>query len=271
MKAVRNLAVLVGILAAAFVSLPWTISFFIFQPVKLDSKAVEHLNLSSGRSVVITSTGGLRLSGWFMPPMNASPTIILVHGRSGNISTRTTIAQRLFDDGFGVLLFDYRGYGASEGAPSEAALSEDTQSAFEWAVAQNIPPSQIIVVGQSLGNAPASDLAARHSVAGLLLVSPFTSLPEAAADKLPWLPIQVIPWNANRYEVGRLLSRVACPIIAIASDSDGLVPIVNARKLGADLSRFQFVEVTGFAHDGMLANLVSEGTITSLLRRFPTS
>ena len=214
------------------------------------------------------SADGSRLSGWWLPPPSTDDaTVILVHGRSANISTRAPIARRLQRDGFGVLLFDFRGYGASEGHPSERALIEDSLAAYDWTRRQGIDPRRILVIGQSLGNAPAASVASSRPVAGLVLVSPFSSLPEAAADRVSWLPLGIVPWRRNRFEVSGPLRRSRAPLVMIASRADDLVPIEHARKVARSAGRpVRWVELTTARHDGLLAAATERGAVTHALR-----
>lgn len=190
-----------------------------------------------------------------------------MHGRSANVSTRVAIARRLHRDGFGVLLFDYRGYGASEGRPSERALAEDSLAAYDWTRRQGVGPRRIILIGQSLGNAPAAQVAAARTVGGLVLTSPFTNLPEAAADRLPWLPLRVVPWPRNRFEVSGRLRDSTVTLILIASRADDLVPIGHARKVADAAHRpVRWIEMSSAPHDGLLAAAAESGALTQALR-----
>jgi fermentation-respiration switch protein FrsA (DUF1100 family) len=261
-------AVLLGLLAAAIAALPFVITPFIFWPDAIGSADPSRWGLRQARSVMFAAADGSALSGWWLaPPTATAATVLLVHGRSGNISSRASIARRLRADGFGVLLFDYRGYGASEGTPSERGISEDALSAYAWLRAQGISPGRLIVIGQSLGNAPAAQLTSNRPVAGLVLVSPFVSLPEAAADRLPWLPIRAVPWPRNRFEVQASLAGSAPPLIFIASRGDDLVPFAHSARLDAALDRrARWIVLPSAPHDGLLAEATHSGALTGALR-----
>lgn len=256
------------LLALAFATLPWTITPFIFLPADMDLATAENPPIDGARFVQIEAVDSARLSGWWVPPRNDNPVLLLVHGRSGNISTRAEIARRLTTDGFGMLLFDYRGYGASNGEPSESHFSEDALSAYDWLIEHGTLPERIIVIGQSLGNAPASNLAAARSIAALILVSPFESLPGAAADRFPWAPIGLIPWQQNRFDVLSNLADVTAPVTLIASSGDRLVPIEHSRRVAGRLSHpHLFVEVSHQPHEGLLTYLAESGELTRVLLR----
>jgi pimeloyl-ACP methyl ester carboxylesterase len=164
-------------------------------------------------------------------------------------------------------MFDYRGYGASQGSPSELAMSEDAISAYAWLLAQGVSPQRLIVIGQSLGNAPAAQLASHRPVGGLVLVSPFSNLPEAAADRLPWLPLGALPWPRNRFEVQASLAASKAPLVLIGSRRDELVPFAHSRRLAAvSRRRVRWIEFPSTPHNGLLAAAASSGALTQALR-----
>jgi pimeloyl-ACP methyl ester carboxylesterase len=192
--------------------------------------------------------------------------VLLVHGRSPNVSTRASIAARLRDDGFGVLLFDYRGYGRSSGRPTEESLTADAEAAYDWLRGQDVSPGRIIVLGQSLGDAPAAQLTASRPVAGLALVSPFTSLPDAIADRTGVGIIRQLPWPRNRFEVADSLVRTRAPVLFIVSRQDGLVPYANSYRASQHARFGRWLEAGGLGHDGLLAAVARDGRLSQALR-----
>lgn len=267
----KPLGVVAGVLlalAALRLALPFTIAAFVFRPTALPRADPHGWGFAEARLVTFPAADGARLTGWWAPPKAGAPVVLIAHGRSANISTRAAIGRRLSDDGFGVLLFDYRGYGASAGGPSERGLEEDAVSAFDWLATQHIGAGRIIVLGQSIGDAAAARVAATHPVAALVLVSPFTSLPEAAADRFGLLVLPQAPWPVNRFDVGSSLRRVEAPVVFVASRNDGLVSIETTRKAAALLrSPPLWLEDDRLKHDGMLAAVTADGRLTATLRR----
>jgi hypothetical protein len=169
--------------------------------------------------------------------------VLIAHGRSANVCTRASIAATLHRDGFGVLLFDYRGCGRSSGHPSEAGLTEDAVSAYDWLRFQGVAAQRIIVLGQSIGDAPAAQLSAVRPVAALVLVSPFTSLPGAMADYIGWPLMERLPWTHNRFDVAGSLRKLHVPVLFIASRQDGLVPYANSRRAARYARRHRWFDV----------------------------
>lgn len=258
-------SVLTVLLGFATVSI-W-ISAFIYKPSQLSNPAPSAWSLPTARSIVFRSGASDRLFGWWLPPPTATaPVVLVVHGRSANISTRAPVAARLLADGFGVLLFDFRGYGQSTGHSTERSLSQDADAAYDWIRQQGIEPHRIVVLGQSLGNAPAAQLSASRSVGALALVSPFTSLPDAMADRFPWAPLRLIPWPENRFEVQASVRRLHVPVLLIVSQDDGLVPYANSKRLAASTLHPHWLEMNGPPHDGLLAAVSRTGRLSQALK-----
>ncbi|MEA3017547.1 MAG: uncharacterized protein QOI38_2269 [Sphingomonadales bacterium] len=268
-RALRFLAAFCVLVLLLLLALPFAAPWFIFRPEPLASLDPRPWGVPA-QGVTFAARDGSRLTGWWVPPPNpGAPVVLLVHGRSGNIATRAGIARRLATDGFGILAFDYRGYGASAGTPSERAIGEDTLTAYDWLRSQGVPPERIVVVGQSLGNAPAARLAALRPIAGLLLASPFMSLPEAAADLHSALPVRRLPWGRNRFEVAAHLRRVRAPTLLLVSRRDALVPFAHSLRFAESLPRPPlWIVEDRHGHDGLLAAAVAEGRIQAFLRSF---
>jgi pimeloyl-ACP methyl ester carboxylesterase len=129
-----------------------------------------------------------------------------------------------------------------------------------------VRPERLVLVGQSLGNAPAARLAAERPVAALVLVSPFTRLPAALAERLPWLPIGWLPWPRNRFEVEAWVARVRAPVLLVASAADGLVPMADSWRVATAARDPRWLRADDLRHDGLLVGVVERGALTRALR-----
>ena len=257
-----GLVLLLGLATASL----W-ISAFIYRPSPLSNPDPQAWSLPTARSVTIRSGTSDRLFRWWLaPPTATAPVVLLIHGRSANVATRAPVAARLAADGFGVLLFDFRGYGRSTGRSTERSLTEDAEAAYDWIRAQGIEGRRIIVLGQSLGDAPAAQLSATRSVGALALVSPFTSLPGAVADRFPWAPVRLLPWPQNRFEVQASVRTLPIPVLLIVSRDDGLAPYSNSRRLAASARHPRWLELNRQRHDGLLTAVSRSGRLSQALR-----
>jgi len=186
--------------------------------------------LPGAQDVVLTTSDGLALGGWYLPPSGGCTASVLVaHGNGGNRAGRVGLARGLGDRGFGVLLFDYRGYGENRGSPSEAGLARDARAARDLFVSQEpVATPSIIYLGESLGTGVVSELALEHPPAALVLRSPFTSLADVgrATYGVPvgWLLRDKFPVRDN-------VVRLDVPIAVVYGDSDTIVPTEQSRAV----------------------------------------
>ncbi|MFC1485833.1 alpha/beta hydrolase, partial [Candidatus Latescibacterota bacterium] len=141
--------------------------------------------------VRFAASDGVRLVGWWVPAQAARGTILFCHGNAGNISHRLESIGIFHELRLNVFIFDYRGYGESEGHPSEAGIRLDAEAALGWIedhqTSEDIP---VIFFGRSLGGAVAARLAASHPPAALIIESAFTSVRDLAFEKIPLFPMR---------------------------------------------------------------------------------
>ena len=168
---------------------------------------------------------GVELNGWFFPAATNSIrrrwVVLVCHGNAGNIGHRLDTCVALLATGVNVFLFDYRGYGRSEGRPSEEGTYRDAQAAYQWLQQRQFSGTDIIAFGESLGGGIAAELALREKIGGLVLQSSFTSIPDVGAELFPWLPVR---WLATiRYDTRRKLPRFHVPVMVMHSPADELV------------------------------------------------
>ena len=174
------------------------------------------------------------IHAWHFPPSDnpdgAARTVIFCHGNGGNISHRLETVQFLLSLGAGVLLFDYRGYGQSDGSPTESNCYADARACYDWLLeVHRLSPDQIIVFGRSLGGAVAVDLASNVPCAGLIVESSFTSAADMGRKMFPFLPIKLI--LRYRFDSADKLDRVGCPILVTHSADDEIIPFDLGRAL----------------------------------------
>ena len=210
-----------------------------------------HLHLDS-RDVKIPTADGLSLVGRVIPPAPGLDErrvgwILYFHGAGGNLArpAYNEAWARFRDLGLGVLAIDYRGFGESQGTPSEAGLYRDADAAYAWLTqTMHIPPSRIIVYGYSLGTAVAIDLAARVPVAGLVVEGAFTTIAARAAELYPFLPVGAVAHN--RFASLDKVARVTAPKLFIHAHDDTIIPISHGRRLyEAAVPPKTFAEVAG--------------------------
>jgi fermentation-respiration switch protein FrsA (DUF1100 family) len=194
---------------------------------------------------------GNKLHGWFSEAKQPRAVVLYTHGNAGNISSLRPLLQLYRDKlNASILVFDYRGYGRSEGIPSEEGILVDARAARKWlADRAHVREQDIVLVGHSLGGGVAVDLAAKDGARGLVLESTFTSLPDAAAGQFPLLPYRSL--MHNRLDSLSKISNYHGPLLQMHGDADRVIPYDVGRKLfNAANEPKQFVSVPGGGHNG---------------------
>jgi fermentation-respiration switch protein FrsA (DUF1100 family) len=197
------------------------------------------------------SADGTRLHGWFVPHPDPRRAILYCHGNGEHIAFNAELAAHLRDKlQASLLLFDYRGYGRSEGRPSEAGCIADGRAAQRWlAKRMGIEPNDVILMGRSLGGGVAVALAADEGAAALVLENTFPSMPEVAAVHYPWLPVRWV--MDNRYDSLTRIKKYHGPLLQSHGVEDSIVPMRLARRLFEDApsSTKQWVEFADCDHN----------------------
>ena len=204
-------------------------NFFLFHPQADFDMAPESMNLSY-ESINFKSGDGTRLHGWFFPPSGTSAVILFCHGNAGNMSHRLENIERLLSHGFGVFIFDYRGYGRSGGTPSREGIYEDGLSAYDYLVkSRNISPDRIVVFGRSLGAAVALEIAVRRNVNRLILESAFTST-KGVARTMPMFAL-LSPFLPAHYNNLEKIRHITVPKLIIHGNRDEIIPFHMGKEL----------------------------------------
>ena len=228
------LAALLGV-AGALVYLKLHENELVFRTAQSRERALGQLPPGAER-VVIHESGGPGLAGLILQPDAAHDSgywILHLHGNADSAfsSEQLRHCESLRRLGFSVLSFDYRGFGLSAGVASEAHMDQDAEAALDELIERGVAPTHIIIWGHSLGSGPAVVLASEHPVAALVLFGAFSSIPDAAQDTYPYLPVK---WIASiRFASIDLMPRVHVPVLIAHSATDTLIPLRHAQRLFA--------------------------------------
>ncbi|HUT32053.1 MAG TPA: alpha/beta hydrolase, partial [Planctomycetota bacterium] len=249
----RLIVIIVVVIAAVYVGLCLLVYLVQARLVYFPIREIEATPRSLGLSyeeVKLQASGGIELSAWFIPCEGSRGTVLFCHGNAGNISHRLHIIRMFHDLGFGMLIFDYRGYGQSQGSPTEHGTYLDAQAAWDYLVERAVPAERIVIYGESLGGAVAAWLAKENAPGALVLQSTFTSLPDVGARVYPWLPVRLL--SRFRYDARSHVQQVKCPVLVAHGSRDEIVPYALGRKLfEAANEPKEFLEISGSHNDGL--------------------
>ncbi|MEW6211047.1 MAG: alpha/beta hydrolase [Acidobacteriota bacterium] len=220
----------------AFYGLRWFEYAVTFHPERYNSYQA-WIAPPGAEDVWFAGEGGLKLHGWFINSQvkPALATVIYFHGNGGNLSHVGWLGESLSRRGFDVLLFDYRGYGRSEGSISdERDLYSDADAAYNYVVNERmVSPARIVLYGQSLGTTAAIDVASRREASAMILESGLSSATRMAEKMMPWLPRFLREMGRNRFESVKKLAEIHCPSLITHGDPDPTIPTEQGRELFA--------------------------------------
>lgn len=221
---------------------------FVYHPNfttrKVDQTVPTKLGLDVDE-VKVNTRDGQTLSGWVVYPDPLRSTgqwVIFLHGNAGNVSDMNHPRRyaALSKMGLGVIAFDYRGFGASTGEPSEQGLYLDAQAVYDYArKTRKLASDQLIIYGYSLGTGVATDLASHNHASGLILEAPYMSVPAVGAEDYPWIPVKLL--MRNEFNSLEKIPTVNYPLLVLHAQDDKQIPfahgeaILNAAKAAKTL------------------------------------
>lgn len=209
--------------------------------------------------LTLETSDGVSIAAWYLPHPDPMGSIIFCHGNAGNMADRLHSLKLLHDMGLSVLIFDYRGFGRSEGRPSEEGTYQDAEAAWRYLIeTRGEKPGRVVLFGRSLGGAVAIELARRHAENGrragqplqeggpaaLVVESTFTNLVDIGRLHYRFLPVRLL--LSYRYASIEKVSEINCPKLFFHGRDDTLIPLANGRKLfDAAAEPKQFIETPG--------------------------
>lgn len=234
--------------------------------------------------VYLKASDGKTIHGWMVKNPKASVTVLMSHGICGNVSYMTDLMALFLQAGTSVFVYDYEGYGRSEGKPAVETCCDDARTAYKYLVsAQGVDPSKLLLFGESFGTGIATNLSSKEKCAGIILQSPFISLRHRAIEIFAaeaLYPQSFYPENA--LDNGAILVKPHAPLLVIGGVEDPILPVKHADRLAAmAVEPKTYVRIDGVGHTGdprllrapqylagvkkFLASLTSRTTMVSLV------
>jgi fermentation-respiration switch protein FrsA (DUF1100 family) len=186
--------------------------------------------LPQAQDIMLTAGDGTRLVAWFVAPRDDRPVVLYFQGNAGGSSLRVGRFRWLTADGTGLLALSYRGYGGSDGSPSEDGLIRDALAAYDF-LRTRFSADRIVVFGESLGTAVAIALAEGREIKALILDAPFTSAADIGAAAYPFAPVRWLmkdKWLSHARVAG-----VSAPMLVLHGERDSVIPVAYGERLFA--------------------------------------
>jgi fermentation-respiration switch protein FrsA (DUF1100 family) len=180
--------------------------------------------VDGGGVIKIDVTDNEKIAAMYFENADAYYTILFSHGNAEDIGNNVEFFEMLKGHGFSVLAYDYRGYGHSDGRPSEKNSYKDIEAAYGYLTGDlNVSPERVIVYGRSVGAGPSVYLATQEKFAGLILESPFTSAFRVVTGR------KILPFDKFD-NLGRI-ERIDCALLIMGGEADNVVPVKHGKKL----------------------------------------
>ena len=236
------------------------VKYFVRKGIYSPTKEIVSNPLNAGlkyEDVFFNTNDGLKLNGWFVLAENPRGTLLFCHGNAGNISHRIEIIKVFNKLNLNVFIFDYRGYGRSQGSPTEEGLYQDAQAAYEYLLGRkNLNKGSIVIYGKSIGANVAIDLASKVTAEALISESGFSSAYDMGKELFPYLPVKWI--ITIKYDALTKIKNITIPKLIIHSQDDEIVPFKLGKKLFEIApSPKEFYQMQGGHDEGI--NMAMEG------------
>lgn len=242
-RAVTGVAVGIGLAYAVLLAGLYSAQGSLIYPAPLQFAPVPE----GYQRITFQTADGLTLTALFRPAERGRRTVVFFHGNGDGWDGAAAANRLIAQAGYGVLLAEYRGYGANPGTPGEQGFYADGRAALAWLAQHGVAARDAVIVGNSIGSGTAVQLATEQPTAGLILISGFTRLSDVAAAKLPWVPARLL--LRDRYDNRAKLGQIKAPILLLHGAADRLIPVAQARQLQAANPAARLVIVPGFGHE----------------------
>lgn len=198
----------------------------------------------------VNAEDGTPLMGWYAPSAGKKKTIIIFHGNADGLQGISAVANAYIDEGYGVLLAEYRGYSGMPGIPNENRLYADGRAFLAKLIDKSVDLENIVLMGHSLGAGIATQLAREFHPAGLVLLAPFRSVPKMAEILFPYFPTEVLIFD--RFSNDEKLSAMSVPLLIIHGDADKVIPLAHGQQLFALANEPKTLQVMeGLGHNNL--------------------
>lgn len=206
-----------------------------------------HEPASGYEAVSLETEDGLRLTAHWRAPEEGVPTVVHFHGNGGSLLGATAENAMFEAQGYGALLVEYRGYGGNPGKPSEEGFKQDGRAAMAFLAAKGVSPDRLIIKGHSIGTGTAVNMALEHEAAALILIAPFTSIPDLTASMMPIFPMRALvqsPFdNLDKAPELDLL------VLIQHGSADAVIPEKYGKTLSAAIAGSTYQRIEGAGHE----------------------
>ncbi len=223
-----------------------------------DTPDLERAGVEGFLPVEMTTGDGLVLLSWYREAEPGMATLMVTHGNAGHIGHRAPKLVHLAEQGYGLFLVGYRGFGGNPGKPNEEGLYADGRAGLDWLARHGVSPDHVVLYGESLGTGIAIQLASETAVAAVVLEAPYTSIADVASSHYWYVPFAGY-MVLDRFDALEAIGRVTAPVLMLHGGRDGVIPVRQAEELfaAANEPRQLWIAPEG-AHNDLYAHGATE-------------
>lgn len=200
----------------------------LYLPVK-EMSGPKNYGLYDAEEIRINTDDGINITAWYIPPKHNEPVMLYLHGNAGNLGDRTEKLEAFLNKGFGMLAVSWRGYGTSDGEPTEEGLYNDARAAFKYLKYLGFSDKDIFFYGESLGSGVAVQLATEHEARAVILEAPYTAIVDRAAQLYPYIPVKMLV--KDKFNSLVKIPDVHIPVLIFHGYLDEVMPITHGRAI----------------------------------------
>lgn len=190
---------------------------------------LEQFDMPNTEEIFLTTKDGVKIQTWYRKPDEGKEMVIFYHGNSGHIPQRIDKLKELKEMGYGFIIPAWRGFGKSEGSPTEEGIYNDARATIDFIKKEGYDLKNVIVVGESLGSGIATKMATENEFKGLFLITPYTTIADRAAEIYFYIPVKSL--LKDNFDNINNISHVKEPVFIIHGDNDNIIPHAHSLKI----------------------------------------
>lgn len=230
----RLLLLIFIIISASYIFACGYLYFFqrnILYLIDKNLSAPQQLGLGNAKKITIQTVDNIKIIAWYVPPQVGKPMLLYFQGNSGTLNKRVSKFKDFASRGLGILAISYRGYGDSEGSPTEEGIYNDARAAVNYLKEQGFRNDNIILYGESLGTGVAVQMAVEQDFGAIILEAPYDSVQARASEIYPYFPINLL--LKDRFLSIEKIGKINTPLLVFHSKNDNVMPIHHGENLFA--------------------------------------